>query len=273
MPCVANGAGHELRLRLISAGILAPLAVAAALAGGMVFAGLVLLVALGLAWEWGSLVMVPAWGGVATVSAAWLAEVVHGSALAVAVLAAGAMATWAIHRGLGTARAGWAGAGSLYIGLPAVALLALRARPEDGAVLMIGLLLVVWSTDTAAFVVGRTVGGARLAPGWSPGKTRAGALGGVLGAGALATLGVAFWFVETPLFVIGLAIVLSIVSQLGDLAESVIKRHFHRKDSGALIPGHGGLFDRLDSLLAAAPVLALVMAMGGSDPWLVRGMP
>ncbi len=272
---MADGAGHELRVRAISAGLLAPVAVAAALAGGLVFAVLVLVVALGLAWEWGSLVAVPAWSSAVTVTLAWLAAVLHGpfSALAVLALAVPVIAAvWAIRRP-GPTKAAWAIGGALYIGVPAVALLALRARPEDGAILVLGLLFVVWATDTAAFLVGRAIGGARLVPRWSPGKTWAGALGGIAGAGAVAALGTAFGLAETPLLLIMLAIILSIVSQLGDVAESVIKRHFRRKDSGALIPGHGGLFDRLDSLLAAAPVLALVMALGGSDPWLVRSMP
>ncbi|MGH6720188.1 MAG: phosphatidate cytidylyltransferase [Alphaproteobacteria bacterium] len=271
---MADRARHELRLRVISAGVLAPVAVAAALAGGLVFAGIVLVIALGLAWEWGNLVAAPAWGNAVAVVAAWLAAVVHGPVLALTVLVIAAAAVWAILRhAVGPSKAGWTAGGALYIGVPAVAILALRARPEDGAILVIGVMLAVWSTDTAAFLVGRAVGGPRLAPGWSPGKTWAGAIGGVLGAGVVAALGIAFDFAKTPLLFIALVIVLSIVSQLGDLAESVIKRHFGRKDSGAVIPGHGGLFDRLDSLLVAAPVLALVMALGGPGSWLVMGVP
>ena len=273
MPCVTEGAA-ALRLRVMSAAVLAPVAVAAALAGGVVFAGLVLLVALGLAWEWGTLVGVPAWGGWAAVAAAWLAEVTHGPVLALGVLGIGAVLAWAVVRhGRDSTSGQWSALGAVYVGLPALSLLALRARPEDGAVLVIGLLLVVWGTDTGAYVVGRTVGGFRLAPRWSPGKTWAGAVGGVAGAGLASVLGVAAGFAETPIFVIGLTIVLSIVSQVGDLAESVVKRHFGRKDSGWIVPGHGGLFDRLDGLLAAAPVLAVIMAMGGTEPWLVKGVP
>jgi phosphatidate cytidylyltransferase len=124
------------------------------------------------------------------------------------------------------------------------------------------VLLVVWATDVGAYLVGRLIGGPRLAPRISPGKTWAGALGGL--ACALAVGGGAAWLSQAPAAgALAVAAGLSLAAQAGDLLESGMKRHFGVKDSGRLIPGHGGLLDRLDGLLAAAPVAALLAATLG----------
>jgi phosphatidate cytidylyltransferase len=115
------------------------------------------------------------------------------------------------------------------------------------------VVLVVWAGDVGAYLVGRLIGGPRLAPKISPGKTWSGAGGGTV---AAVLAGAAAGF-ETPLRAAVLALVLSLVAQAGDLLESAIKRHFGAKDSGWIIPGHGGLLDRLDGVLAAAPVALL----------------
>ncbi len=123
------------------------------------------------------------------------------------------------------------------------------------------MLLVVWASDIGAYVAGRAFGGRRLAPAISPGKTWSGAAGGLLAA-ALAglALGASGGRLGGAVLV---AVVLGIASQAGDLLESAIKRGFGVKDSGSLIPGHGGLFDRLDGLLAAAPVAAVLAMLAG----------
>jgi phosphatidate cytidylyltransferase len=111
----------------------------------------------------------------------------------------------------------------------------------------------VWAGDIGAYLVGRLVGGPRLAPKISPGKTWAGAIGGTL---AAILAGAAAGY-EQPLQAALVALPISLVAQAGDLAESAIKRHFGAKDSGWIIPGHGGLLDRLDGVLAAAPISML----------------
>ncbi len=121
------------------------------------------------------------------------------------------------------------------------------------------VLVVVWASDIGAYMVGRLVGGPKLAPMISPGKTWSGAVGGlvsaVLGSAVVANCVVAEF---SAFHVIASAIVLGVISQSGDLLESGLKRHFGVKDSGRIIPGHGGLLDRLDALLAVAPVAALL---------------
>jgi CDP-diglyceride synthetase len=149
--------------------------------------------------------------------------------------------------------------GFVWVSLPAIALLWLRADPVAGLPNTLFILAVVWGSDIGAYIVGRLAGGPKLAPAISPGKTWSGAVGGLASA-VLAGLAVAACLSPeiSPSHAIGPGIVLGIISQAGDLLESALKRHFGVKDSGHIIPGHGGLLDRLDALLAVAPVAALL---------------
>lgn len=149
--------------------------------------------------------------------------------------------------------------GTLWIVLAAMALLWLRGDPSAGRANLLFLLLLVWASDIGAYLVGRLVGGPRLAPLISPGKTWSGAAGGVAAALAVGW-GAAWWLPTVASFarVAAVAAVLCVIGQIGDLAESFAKRRFGVKDSGTLIPGHGGLLDRLDALLAVAPLAALL---------------
>ena len=146
-----------------------------------------------------------------------------------------------------------------YLGLAAVALLWLRADPVAGWPNTLFVLSVIWASDIGAYMAGRLAGGPKLAPSISPGKTWSGAVGGLISA-VLAAQAVAACFSPgfSPSHVAGLALGLSVVSQAGDLLESALKRHFGVKDSGHVIPGHGGLLDRLDALLTVAPAAALL---------------
>jgi phosphatidate cytidylyltransferase len=160
----------------------------------------------------------------------------------------------------------WFGAGIAYVVVALASLLWLRADPATGRMNVLFLLLVIWATDVGAYLFGRWIGGAKLAPLISPGKTWSGTVGGAVVAmamGALLSLVVRHgaWSGAAAL-----ALVISVAAQLGDLGESAAKRRCGVKDSGRLIPGHGGLLDRVDSLMLAAPVMA---ALGLS---LGRGM-
>ncbi len=157
-------------------------------------------------------------------------------------------------------RVAWLVAGLIYIAVPCWALLYLRADPAHGRDTLLWLFAVVWAADTGAYAFGRLIGGARLAPVISPNKTWSGLIGGIGMAGAAG--GVTALILGTPgLFnLAGWSAAIGAVSQAGDLVESCVKRHFGVKDTGAILPGHGGLFDRVDGLLAAAVAVALIEA-------------
>lgn len=166
----------------------------------------------------------------------------------------------------------WDAAGLAYAGLSGLSLALLRGADHAGLVAILFLFAIVWATDVFAYFVGRAVGGPKLAPSISPGKTRSGAVGGAVGgvvAGVLlATVAGAGNFF-TLAFV---ALVLSVVAQAGDLFESWVKRRHGRKDSGNLIPGHGGVMDRVDGLVAAALGLYLIGWMAASVEHPAQGL-
>jgi phosphatidate cytidylyltransferase len=252
-----------LRLRILSALVLAPAALACLFAGAAPFAVLVALAAALMAHEWHTL-STPADAAVLTALSAPVLAVALGAvwrgqfALAAAVVAVGVAAlagrSWANGRSVV-----WPVLGLVYLSVPAAALVWLRGQP-DGAKIVLWVLLVVWAVDIGAYAAGRGIGGPRLAPRISPGKTWAGLAGGVAAAGLVAGAGGALLGLGGDVAALAAAGgVLAVVGQAGDLAESAFKRRFHAKDSGRLIPGHGGLLDRVDGLLAVAPVVALLV--------------
>lgn len=269
-PRVAN-ADPALKRRILSAVILAPAVLALEIVGTWSFALLLAAGAVLLAFEWRHLIAARSdqrAGDIAAVAAGGIALLVIAlgamgfsmAALLVAVLGAAAAGLVAMIAGASPL---WTGLGVLYLSLPLLAMVWLRALPEIGLVTILWLFFVVWSTDIMAYVVGRKVGGPKLAPAISPGKTWSGLLGGMAGA---AIVGAAMSFAMEPFRLLPsilLAISLAVVAQIGDLVESALKRQAGVKDSGGLIPGHGGLFDRIDGLLFAAPVLAVVMMIAG----------
>ncbi len=253
----------DLRTRLISAAVLAPIGVACMWSGGVAWIFLVAVAAFGLAAEWvhlcGRRLLSPAGAAVPlAVCCAGAAAVAASAWVALVVLAVGAGLVRLLGQRL-------LAAGVLYVGPAVVALLWLRADPAAGRANVLFVLLIVWASDIGAYVAGRVVGGPLLAPSISPAKTWSGAAGGLLAA-ALTGLLLAWGFTGPP----GarpalLAAALGVVAQLGDLLESRLKRRFGVKDSSRLIPGHGGLLDRLDAVLTAAPaagLLALLLGRG-----------
>ena len=159
----------------------------------------------------------------------------------------------------------WQSLGVVYLGLPVLALVSLRLFPPRCALVIIGLLLIVWATDTGALIFGNLIGGPRLAPKLSPSKTWAGTIGGSFTAAVIfglyilllgGSLGIAALF----------ALAFSATAHGGDLFESFVKRRFGLKNSGSLIPGHGGVLDRIDSTLAASVALAILMFLFHFNP-------
>jgi len=249
-------------MRLGSAAVLAPVAVACAYIGGWLFLLACGLAAAAILWEWTALaaggadwrVLVP--GVTALLGAMGLVGAADGGA-AIGAIVIGAMlasvsvTAWPRHPPAAKAAA-WAAGGVLYAGTALLGPALLRRDPQWGFAALLFLFATVWATDIFAYAVGRAVGGRLLWPSVSPNKTWAGALGGLVG-GVAAAVAVAYSSGVTRLGVAGvLALVLSIVGQGGDLFESAVKRRFGAKDAGGLIPGHGGVMDRLDGFLVAA---------------------
>jgi len=152
----------------------------------------------------------------------------------------------------------WSVIGVPYIGLSALALMILRGDPQLGLVAVYWLLFVVWGADTLAYFAGRLIGGPKLLPRISPKKTWAGLIGAIVGGVLCSALFARVAGLDTLLWLCGIAAVLAIVEQAGDFFESALKRSVGVKDSSALIPGHGGMLDRVDGLVAAAAVAALI---------------
>ncbi|MBR1189546.1 phosphatidate cytidylyltransferase [Bradyrhizobium sp. AUGA SZCCT0160] len=263
---------RNLSTRIIAAAVLIPLAVAIAYAGGWFWAALVTAVAIGLYVEW--LMVVGCAADKRVVATGIVALAVAGLCLAIgridaalAVLAVGLVAVFLIT----PAQRNWSAAGFCYAAVAEVASVLLRLDPVKGFIALIFLLVIVWVTDSGGYFAGRGIGGPKLWPRVSPKKTWAGAIGGFV-----ASLAVAGIFAVLDLGKIGpllmISGVLSVVSQLGDLFESAVKRRFGVKDSSQIIPGHGGLLDRLDGFVAAVAVAALIGFLRGGADGVGRGL-
>lgn len=259
----------ELATRLASAAVLAAVALGAVLASPWTFALLVVVAGVIVAWEWGKLVRGTSFDAITIVQAltvmaiAVLGTLHHHILVALAILA-GAAVAGLLSRA--TTNLVWSIGGVAYSALPAWALIWLRSDENFGAVTMLYLLAVAWTTDSASFLAGRSLGGPKLAPKISPKKTWSGLIVGML---APAVVGLAFaaWLTNTSALMLAfVSIVVAAACQLGDFCESAIKRRFGAKDASNLIPGHGGLLDRIDGLVASAVVAALIALRDPSSP-------
>jgi len=235
------------------------------------FAGLIVAIAVPAAYEWHRMVgqgqdcrVETAVTSIIVALSVLLLVTTHMGWPALLLVAAGAVlvAFLALRKGQSPL---WQALGVAYLGVPVLALASLRIFPPRGALVIIGLLLIVWATDTGALIFGNLIGGPRMAPKLSPSKTWAGTIGGSLTAAIIfslyilllgGSLGIAALF----------AFVFSATAHAGDLFESFVKRHFGLKNSGTLIPGHGGVLDRIDSSLAAGLALAILMFVFHFNP-------
>jgi phosphatidate cytidylyltransferase len=265
--------------RVLSGAVLAALAVAVVwLAPGWLFFAVSELLLLLAFWEYARLAEasgfpVPrAAGAAATVAASigvsstrWAGDAVVATAIlldavlmsAFLMLAALTLASWRGERDA-SGRLGAAVLPMLYIGLPIGALVSLRALQGREALFL--LMLTVMVSDTAQYYTGRAFGRRLLAPAISPKKTIEGAVGGFVAGGALMAVVGAWWLPAAPVALrVGLGVTVVALGIAGDLFESVLKRSAGVKDSAALIPGHGGVLDRIDALLFAAPVYYVVL--------------
>ncbi len=270
---VREGRDPVLLARILSALVLLPVAVAVVLLGGWPLTVLVAAAGALMIIEWDRLCGDRRFGALgvvqtAVVLVAIVATPTAGAVWGLVALIAGAALAAAMAPMSGRSPS-WPGIGVLYVGLPCIAILWLREIPDAGRDILLWLLALVWATDIGAFVVGRSIGGPRLAPRVSPGKTWSGLAGGIVsGAGVGAAAAIASG-TGSALGLAAISAVLAVVAQIGDLAESAVKRRFGVKDSGRIIPGHGGVLDRLDGVLAVAPAVALVLwvQQGGMPLW------
>jgi len=254
----------DLLTRIISAAVLAPIAVVAVIVGGLPLTALVALVAAIAFWEWTAIgnASDPMWArvlalaclvvglfGLATLRSDWV--ILIAAAAVLAVLAGTRMPPLR-----------WMGLGLVYVAVPCAGFLLLRDAEPFGLYAILFLVVVVWATDIAAYFGGRALGGPKLWPAVSPKKTWSGALTGL--AAAIAAGGITIGLTKAGDYRAGLLLAapLSIAAQAGDLFESAVKRKFGVKDSGSIIPGHGGVLDRVDGLFGAA-ALAWLLAVAG----------
>lgn len=246
---------RELGLRIVSGVVLGVLVLAATWAGGIWFRAIAVIIMVLMHYEFSSMSNAPARAPLAN-AIGWLAIL---AAAAFVLTSLPSMALAAIFIGgcgavlAGLTRGGvWSATAVLYAGLSGLALAEIRGEGLFGLFAMLFIFAIVWATDIMAYFCGRALGGPKLAPRISPGKTWSGAIFGAA-AGVGAGLGVALAFRHGGGWMIPLiALLLSVASEIGDLFESWVKRRFGAKDSSHLIPGHGGVMDRVDGLVFAA---------------------
>jgi len=229
---------------------------------------------LAMAWEWDRICGDQKFGAGGALT--WATLIGVGVAvwfdrydLALIAIGAATIMIYTIVRLNGKGRPGWASINVIVVGVPSVAAIWLRSDPEIGLRLTLWMVGAIWATDVGGYVFGRTIGGPKLAPRISPGKTWSGLGGAVLMAAAWG-LGWSFWASAPQPWMIGmLAGVTAVVAQCGDLGVSFVKRRFGVKDASNLIPGHGGVLDRYDGLLTTAPAVGLFVYVthGGMNLW------
>lgn len=268
----AEQGSRNLLMRVLAAVVLGPAAIAIAWYGGWLWALLVISASVGLYLEWLTVVgLVRDWRasvpGVTALAIAGICLIAARLDAALIVLGVGLVAVGS----LSPERRNWAAAGFLYAAAAEVAAILVRLHPDHGFAALFFVLLVVWAADIGGYFAGRGFGGPKLWPRVSPKKTWAGAIGGFAGSLAVAGAFAAAGSGKTgPLLALGA--LLSVISQLGDLFESAVKRRFGVKDSSHLIPGHGGLMDRLDGFVAAVVAAAILGFLRGGADGVGRGL-
>ncbi len=263
---------RNLLLRVVAALVMAPLAVAIAYFGGWFWTVLVTAAAIGLYVEWLAIIgerkpRLLALGIFILLGVGWVDAEHMAAAPVVAAVVSGVLAVGVFS----PQQRAWTAAGIGYALAASIASSAVRSDPVWGFAALMLVLLVVWATDIGGYFAGRLIGGPKLWMRVSPKKTWAGAIGGFVASLGVAGGFAAFGFGKTlPLLLLGSA--LSVASQLGDLFESAVKRRFGVKDSSHLIPGHGGLMDRLDGFVAAIVLAALFGFLRGGADGVGRGL-
>jgi len=266
----------DLGPRTISALILIPAVIACAWFGGLWFKGFVLLLAGLIAHEWVSIVHPKNAAQYTLHMASALCGTIlpdmYGPQIALLAIAALVLISGLMVRFGNAISSKWSYLGICYVGFPALAFTLLRNDPGFGFAAILWIFLIVWAADTLAYFAGRIIGGPKLAPKISPKKTWAGLGGAVAGSTLVSSIFAYTFHLNGILALAILAGCLAVVEQAGDLFESSLKRFHGVKDSGAIIPGHGGVIDRVDGLIAVAVVAALIGLLHGQGVSTARGL-
>ncbi len=273
-PLASTGPG-PLRTRILSALVMFPVVVAAVVSGTPYFEILVIAAALAMSWEWTRIcgdghIELHGYLSMAITLLALGAAALGNFDLALVITVTGAAAVLYAARDAHGVQAPWTAAGVLAIAIPVISLIWIAALPTAGWKAIMWLFGAVWVTDIAAYGFGRWIGGARLAPRISPGKTWAGLYGGIACA-ALWSVAWGWWFgAPSLLWLMVIGASTAVFAQAGDLGVSKVKRRFGVKNASGLIPGHGGVLDRADGVMGAAPVLAIMLFLteGNEAQWL-----
>jgi len=261
-------------LRVLSALVLGPLALLTAWAGDWPFALFWIVAALAVLWEWSALVVGSSYrlmfsSAAGAIAAAGVLTWLTKPVVALLMVGLGALAATIFAP---VERRVWVTLGVGYAGSMLLAPMLLRADNTYGFAVIVLLFAIVWTTDVLGYFAGRAVGGPKLLPAVSPNKTWSGAISGTGGAMVVALLVASLFGSFNVLAILIIAFVLSVLAQFGDLFESWVKRQFGAKDAGKLIPGHGGVMDRLDGFWAAAVAACIIGIMRGGFDAPARGL-
>ena len=269
----------DLRLRVLSALVLVPVALIVIWIGGVVFAACVAGISVIAAWELGRMLDKKAYGlrfwlaaigSVVAIISLVLYGPVFGTVAGLAVISILAVGSLSGDLKIGVTP-GTLAIPVIYVALPTLSLVALRLSEPGGLSAAALVFITVWATDIGAYFAGRRIGGPKLAPAISPGKTWSGAIGGLVAA-FVAGIALAMVVGVSASFAGLVAVGLSVASQCGDLFESALKRRAGVKDSSQLIPGHGGVLDRVDGLLFASVAAFVIGSMHGGGARLAQGL-
>ena len=261
----------ELLMRVASGVVMVLAIIAAVIGGGLLFAAIVAIVAVAALREWHRLVnghvlareTIPT--GAAAVAVVLLVHAHQPILWPLAAIGVGAVLA-ALSAALRGVPVLWHAFGAAYVGLPVLAIMVLREDPAWGGLIVGAIFAAVWAADTGALLLGRAIGGPRLAPVLSPNKTWAGLVGGMIAAVLVEIVYVGAWGGTIWIGAL-LGVALGTAAHSGDLFESWVKRQFQAKNTGTLIPGHGGVLDRIDSLLFAAPAGAVLLYLSELNPF------
>ncbi|PCI32325.1 MAG: phosphatidate cytidylyltransferase [Alphaproteobacteria bacterium] len=252
---------NGLLQRVVSALVMLPIAIAIILMGGAAYYGLVILLTILILYEWNGICEGKAFNAVFVLQTIFVLLLVYSLIRAeyfdlyIYLVPVGLLIVAGIYYKM---KLKFGLLGIAYALLPALSLIWIRENHDGWIVLW--MMIIVWSMDTGAYFVGKSIGGPKMSPKISPNKTWAGLIGGAVTAVVFGLIAAHYFDLGfRMMFLIPAAAGLAIWSQIGDLAESALKRHFDVKDSGAIIPGHGGIMDRVDGVVFAAPAVALFL--------------